>query len=60
MTTTDRPVHWTTPDRLEDLAFSTRCDIEFGTDSGGGYAAVVMREGTEYRARLAAAEGVTA
>lgn len=58
-----RPINYTTEQSLEDLAASRNYPIEFGRDSRGDYAAVVTREGTEYRARLAAvaapaAEGV--
>lgn len=48
--TGNRPINWTTAESLEALAADGNYPIEFDRD----YAVVTTREGTEYRARLAA------
>lgn len=54
-----RRVHWTTIDAVEQLAFDTAADLEAGIDGKGEFVAVVTREGTEYRARLAQTEAAS-
>lgn len=51
--TADRPTHLVPQDQVEQLAFDGGYDIERGTDRDGDYMAVVTREGTTYKARLA-------
>lgn len=43
---------WTTKDHVEDISFTSGYPVEIGADAGGEYAAVVTREGMEFRARL--------
>lgn len=45
---------WTTSDHVESIAFAGGYPVEVGTDSGGDYAAVVTREGVEFKGRLGA------
>lgn len=52
-----RPIHWTTVAAVEDF-LDSGYQIEVGRDARGDYEYVVTREGTEFRARLAAVGAV--
>lgn len=51
---TARRVHWSTQPEVEEVAFASGQELGVGHDHAGDYEFVVTREGTEYRARLAA------
>lgn len=49
-----RRTHQLTPDKLRDLAFDNRLQIEFGDDTG-----FIKLDGVTFYATLPAAEGAT-